>query len=375
MSLTCVMIKVNKKIHDAVVRFSPSFYNRAYKSFKRGDPRDVIEMMNIAETDSQVFGCLNGRRAGFQRQFTLTHESRADDAARVTRIIKKLGPRKLFKAIQVAVLKKFSVIDFEWEIVDGWQVPVSFKPLPHKYFKFVDDELRLDFGKTTREIEDTALVCLSDEIPVLLPVLRDYILKTFGLEGWASFLERFGEGIILGSYPPGAGDPIKEELNTAVNTVASSSRGTKPDNTDIEIVESARSTGDYDKFNDVCDTGIAITILGHANAVKQSKGLQVGENNSTYNAKRDIILDDIYYIEPYMQQLVDMIWTRNIGSADSPEFVIDKKDPVSISDTLEIIESYASLGGEVDPSEYARLGLNIPESQKPLKREQIPGGF
>ena len=369
------MIKVNEKIHDAVVRFSPSFYNRAYKSYRRGDSRDLIEMMNIAETDSQVFGCLNGRRAGFQRQFTISHGTRADDAARISQIIKKLKPRKLFKSIQVGVLKGFSVIDFEWEIVDGWQVPVSFKPLPHKYFKFVKDELRLDFGKTTKEIQDTALVCLNDEIPVLLPVLREYILKTFGLEAWASFLERFGEGIILGSYPPGAQQPIIDELNTAVNAVASSSRGIKPNNTDIEIVESARTTGDFDKFNDVCDTAFAITILGHANAVKNSAGLQVGENNSTYYAKRDIILDDIYYIEPYMQQLVEMIWSRNVGVGEAPEFVIDKKDAVSISDQLEIIQSFADLGGEVDPSEFAKLGLRVSDSQEVLKKDRSLSGY
>lgn len=48
------MIQVNKKIGIQNVEFTPSFYKNAYRQYQQGVYRDLIAMMNRAETDSHV---------------------------------------------------------------------------------------------------------------------------------------------------------------------------------------------------------------------------------------------------------------------------------------------------------------------------------
>jgi len=248
------MLSINKKIGFQSVAFSPAYYKQAIKNYQQGNFRDLIALMEKAEIDSHVAGCLMGRRAGFLKEWRLTEASdaRADVAVKefVEAVLMRINMRELFEDVQEARLKKYSVIDLSWEVVEGRQVITQAKKVPQKYFRYDDDGiLRLDFGgKDLREIpEDGALICESNRDPILLPVLRDFILKEFGLESWASFLETFGEAFIIGRYPAGADENFKTELENGVNTLASSSRGIMPEGSNIEIIETKRNTGDHQR--------------------------------------------------------------------------------------------------------------------------------
>jgi len=366
------MIKVNTKIGTPAVRFNPAFYKTAYNQFRQGIFRDLIEMMNRAEIDSHIAGSLVGRKAGFQRDFSLVafSDSEADmqRAEWVKNVIKNLDHRNLFKDIQKAVLKKFSVVDFEWQVVDGRQVPVRHIFLDHKYFRYKDGVLKIDFGRELKDIPNEALVCETSEVPVLLPVLRDFILKDFGLESWASFIETFGEGMIIGKYPAGADNEFKKEVEEAVKAIARSSRGIMPDGAEITLTETQRTTGDHEKFVETANKGISIAILGHANAVEQSKGLQVGENISSYKVKREIAVDDMYFIDSCMQKLIRILIDRNFADGRYPVFEMDKKEPVNVKEHLEVVDTAFNHGLEISPDEYRKLGLMVAPEQQPLTK-------
>lgn len=370
-------LNVNRKIGTPTVRFNPHFYKQAYAQYRNGIYRDVIEMINRAEIDSHVAGCLTGRRAGFQKGFTVVpYDDDASDIERatwLTNVIKNLRHRRLFKDIQKAVLKKFSVLDFEWEIIDSRQVPVSYTWYEHKFFKYDLDDgiLKIDHGRRLEEIPPEALVCEIQETPILLPVLRDYILKDFGLEAWAGFIEVFGEGIILGKYPPGVNKEFRDELETGIESLARSSRGTIPEGSNIDVIESQRTTGDHDRFVEVANDGIAISILGHANAVQQSKGLQVGENLTAYEVKREVAVDDMYFIEECMQNFIRIVVERNFGDGRFPTFEMDKKPPIDMKLQLDILDTAYNHGLVIDPSEYAKLGLIIQPDQDFIQKQQL----
>jgi phage gp29-like protein len=366
------MLTVNKKIGISNVQFTPNYYKNAYRQYQQGYYKDLIEMMKRAAVDSHVAGCLLGRRSGFQREFSLLpFDDTALDRERaewLRSMFTKISMRSLFKAIHEATLYKFVVIDFEWDTNDNKHVICGFKKFEQRYFKYRESELKIDFGNNQKDIPNEALICENEDNPVMLPVLRDYILKDFGLESWAGFIETFGEGIIIGKYPAGADSTVKSEIETAVNNIARSSRGTMPENANIEVVGYESRIGSHDKFIEAADRGISITILGHENAVSQSKGLQVGENITSYRVKCEIAKDDMFFIDEQMQKVVNTVCERNFSDGRFPVFVTDKSDPVNVKEWLDVIDTAYNHGVIIDPDDYRKVGLKIAEEQEPVQK-------
>lgn len=368
------MLQVNQKINTQKAQFTVTEYKRVLKAYLNGYYRDIINMMKQSAFDSHVSGCLRGRRAGFQRDFSIApyseDERDIERAQFIETVVKTLNVRRLFKRVHEAILYKYSVIDFTWEVIDGKQVPTQFKFFDQKYFRYDKDVLKIDFGNQLKEIPPEVLVCEFDgDVPDMFPVLRDYILKNFGVASWASFIETFGEAIIIGKYPPGADDEVKTALETAVNNIARSSRGIMPETTEIEMIETKRNTGDHEKFIEAANKGISISLLGHANAVEQSKGLQVGENLTSYKVKQEIAIDDLYFIDEQMQKLVRMIHERNFGDGRIPRFETNKNGPINVEQHRKNLETAFDHGLKINPAEYKKLGLYVYEDQEPLQKD------
>jgi len=371
------MIKVNRKIGNAQVSFTPARYKTVIQQYKLGVYRELIEMMKTATYDSHVAGCLLGRRAGFQREFTIAPFSdSAADKERVEwlqMVFDGLNMRGLFKSIHEAILYKFKVIDFNWEVLNNRQTPIAFTSFDQKYFRYDPktnyEVLKIDNGKSLDDIPADALVCESGEMPVMLPVLRDYILKEFGLESWASFIETFGEPWIIGKYPAGATDDFKSELDDALTALAMSSRGKMPQDANIEIKETTKTTGDHEKFKDTCDRGISISLLGHENAVKESSGLQVGENISSYRVKREIAVDDMFFIDAEIQRLIRNIFDRNFGDGKYPKFQMDKAEPRLPQDIRDNLDLAYRHGVKIPIKHYKELGVDVYDDQEFVERE------
>jgi phage gp29-like protein len=373
------MIAVNKAISSPQVSFNPAFYRQTVALYKKGDLKRLVAMFETAELDSQVSGCMIGRYAGFSRDWRLTEASNSKEDLMVKDfaqgVLMDLNMKDLFEDIFDAKKNKYSVIALDWEVKNQKQIITKAKKLHQRYFRYKDDVLCLDFGKDLKEIpQDSALVCEYRRNPILLPVLRDYILKEFGLESWASFIEVFGEAFVIGTYPPGADDNFRKELEDAVNKVASSTRGVKPEGSSLDIIESHRTTGDHEKFVDRADKAISISILGHANAVNGNKGgLQVGDDQSSYRVRREIAVDDITFIEQYCYQLVKKLVDRNFTVGKYPLFTIDKSEPINIKDRLAVLDSAYEKGFKIHPDEYGKLGLYVYEDQEPLQNPLVFG--
>jgi phage gp29-like protein len=371
------MLTVNKKISQARVQFNPDFYKRAYQQYKDGVFTDLIALMKESAIDSYVAGCLASRRSGFQRDWTIKPfdpDNAADQerALFIQNMFENINSRLFFKKIHEATTYIYSVIDFEWEVINGLQVITGFKWYDQKYFKYDQDGiLKVDWGKSLRPIPETTLVCESKETPIMLPVLRDFILKNFGLESWASFIEAFGEGILIGKYPPGATADFKQELEDGLDAIARSSRGTMPQGTEIDIVETNRTTGDHKDFTQVCNEGIAISLLGHANAVQDSSGMRIGENLAPFKVRRDLALDDMYFIEPCINKAIHIIYDQNYADARYPLFRMDKSEPINITERLDVLDTAFNQGLIIDPDEYRKLGLKVQDDQEPLQKDSI----
>ncbi len=375
------MITVSKRINKPRVSFNPRGFRQARKRLDEGDPRPLITMMKEAAVDSHVTGCLTGRTAGYKRPFTLTaYDDQAGSAERrdwFSGVLQRLHLRELLEAVHAGRLYVYNVIDFTWEVVEGRQVPTSFEEFDQKHFRYDEQtgELGIDFGRELRPLPPEALISENRKMPVMLPVLRDFILKKFGLEAWSSFLENFGEAFIFGKYPPGADEKFKQQLEDGVNALASSSRGIAPDGSTIEVIESARTTGDHQDYDRRCNAGIAIALLGHANAVQDSDGMQVGQNLTAYEVRFEIAVDDCHFIEPYVNRLISVIGDRNFADGRYPRFELSKVRPVDVRQHAEIIDMAFRHGVPIDPDEYRKLGIYVEEGNGPFQREAGPRLF
>lgn len=353
----------------------PSGFRDAKKKYDRGDPRKLIALMQRAQVDSHVSGCLVGRRSGFKRNYSIvSYEDTDTDHDRrewIQGVLERLQLRDLLEEIHEARLFMYAVIDFEWEIAEGQQVPIAFESFDQKYFAYDKERvLKIDFGRELREIPDTALVVeqRKRKMPLMMPVLRDFILKDFGVSAWSAFLENWGEPFIMGKYPAGSDDAFKKQVETAVNNIASSSRGIGPEGTEIEINEVQRRTGDHETYVEAANKGISISLLGHANAVQQSAGLQVGENMSAYEVRFDVAVDDMAWIEPHVNALIQTIWARNYPDARYPRFELSKAKPVKAKEHAGIVDMAWRQGLPIHPDEYRKLGLHVSADQEPLVR-------
>ena len=376
------MITVSPKATRPRVQYGPRGFRRARNSFDHGDPRALIEMMHEATVDSFVDGCVGGRIMGFKRDWMLKPTDDSTEAQErvdfFTEWLEGIHFSDLAEAIYDGRLYSYSVIDLIWDVQSGYQLPVDWRQIGWEKFTYPTktmSDLRIDFGGgDLREIPDTALVV--DESrrarrrPVLITVLRDWILKEFGLEAFAAFIESFGEPFILGTYPAGMSDNdgFKDEVEEAVESIARSSRGIAPEGTDLTIKESGRATLDHGRFLTEAKEGISLTLLGHVNAVKNDGGVNVGGTDTQYKVRQDYAVGDMEWLESPINGLLQMIAVRNFSDGRAPTFAFRKPDQVGRQDLLDALDLAYQHGLELKGSDYRRLGIDVDpdaRTQKP----------
>jgi len=356
------------------VRFNPAGYKAARRSYDGGDAGPLIAMMQEASLDSHVAGCLLARRAGFKRAYSLVSPDDTDVATErrdwFTAVLDALDVRSLLEALHDGRLYVYNVVDFDWEVVGGRQVPTRWEAFEQHHFKRdpKDKQIKLALKNRLEDLPDTALVAESRRTPAMVPVLRDWILKEFGLEAWASFLENWGEPFLLAKYPPGSSPEYRKQIDDGLAALAASSRGSAPDGTSLEVHSAGSEVGNHDEFIDRADRGISITLLGHANAVEQRGGLQIGDHPSSYEVKHEVSVDDCYFLEPFVNRLIRTIGDRNFGDGRYPVFELHKAKPVDSQQHTTICETWWRMGLEIHPDEARKAGLYVAESQAPLTR-------
>ncbi len=377
------MLVVSKTARRPRTSFTPAGFKDAKKKWEDGDARPLIAMMREAELDSQVAGCLTGRHSGFKRSFALVSpDDREVPEERIdffhALFERRIQTRDLLESLFEGRRFGYVVVDFDWAVLDGRQVPITFRAYEQRYFRRVDEdgnpdprgELRIDFGGEARTIPEEALVVETHKVPLMMPVLRDYILKEYGVETWAAFMENWGEDFVLGKYPPGSGPEYVKEVEKGIELLGASKRGTIPQGTEVDVIGSQRSTGDHQQFVERADEAISITLLGHKNAAKDSGGVNVGGQQASYEVRFDIARDDMFWLEPAMNRLIEIVGRRNFGPGPLPLFQLDKSKPVDAESHSHIVDLAYRWGAKIHPDELRKLGLYVYEDQEPLQRSQ-----
>lgn len=371
-------LKINPKITNIPVTFSPSYYKMAKNAYMNGNYRYILALIDRAEEDSFISGCLIARHAGYKRKFTITPASSSAADQRAAEILAvtlaNLNARELFEDMIDARLKWYSVIALEWEIVNGMQIPVYAEKVNQKYFRYdkKDNTLKLDFGNQLKNVpKDSALILEYNRKPIMLSVLKDYIRKEMGEHNWASFLETFGEPFIIGKYPPGQSTEFKDELEAGINKMAQSTRGIAPIGSDIQIIETRRNTADHQQFINDCKEGISMALLGHKEAAGSDKTMQIGDSTSGIQVKKDLAIDDMFWLEEQLKHLTRMVINRNATVTQYPVLTIDKSDNIDLKIKLQAAELGLQNGAAIDASFLSEFGIPVTNPEEPLKHTDL----
>ncbi len=355
--------------------FSPAGYRKARKQAENGDWRKLIRMMLIASEDSHVSGCLMARRAGFTRRWTLEspedYEIPEDRLKWMTATLKRLNMRRLLRDLHRGKLYRYSVIDLpertEWTLDDGRIYPVTYIYHDQRHFRYdKEGNLRVEIGGRLEALGEDTIVVEHTE-PVMLPVLRDFTLKNFGLEAWASLIEDAGSPFLVGYYPANADAEVIKKLEEALAQMQASSRVAMEKGNEFDVKDSNRYSADQRSFVEAADKGISITLLGHANAVQQTAS-QIGENSSAFKVKREIALDDAADLEQAMQAIIDLIWSPNFDGP-SPRFNLDMTPPVDVEQHLKKIATLWTIGAPIRSKHLREIGLDVEDDEGPFQRK------
>ncbi len=101
-----------------------------------------------------------------------------------------------------------------------------------------------------------------------------YLFKNYSIKDWVAFAEIFGMPLRIGKYDPGANDDDKNALLTAISSLGSDAAGIISKNTEIEFVETVKSSGKDNLFENLanfCNKEISKAILGQTLTTQEGK--------------------------------------------------------------------------------------------------------
>ena len=201
-------------------------------------------------------------------------------------------------------------------------------------------------------------------------------LKQAVLQNWATFSERYAQGIRIGYYPmaqKGAKEDMESILRNMVGDVSAVVPRSTPGQKDyeIEILEPAAARAQV--FADLCEwlaKNIKELIVGQS-ATSEAVSTGIGSNvasqhQKTFTRQMRFIADNL--AETLSQQLVREIVDMNFGPQEYyPRFEFAVESP-EMEKKLEAVRIFVNeLGGTVSEAETRKmLGLAIPDAEEPV---------
>lgn len=184
-------------------------------------------------------------------------------------------------AMQEAVGRGFAAMEIMWDMSLGQVVPFSFEPLESKRFLFHDAQGVL--SRTPLLITDENP--MGGAIPAWKVLMHRYggktgnatrsgvyrvcawmfLFKNYAIKDWAVFCEVYGMPLRLGKYSSNASEDDKAALIHAISTLGSDAAGIISKSTEIEFVETTKSTssaGLYKLLAQFCNSEMSKAILG-----------------------------------------------------------------------------------------------------------------
>ncbi len=351
---------------------------------EQGDLTKQMELFEeIEEKDAYLASLLQTRK---QAVLALDYEVLpADDSAEAQRIadqvvelLRNIDLETLLLDLLDATAKGVSVVAMRWEYhrLSRMQLPAEFTWVHPRNLSYDPDSGTLRM-RTEGGLEPipygAALVHqyrAKSGAPTRAGLMRSlawlYLFKNYAIKDWVTFLEKFGQPLVLGKYDPQASKDELNALKEAVAVIGPEGRGVISKATEIEFKEAQRTgTADaYSRFVELMEREMAVAVTGTSlssfdgsggsNAMaltldKISQRLTRSDARAVWaTLRRDLIVPYCYY---------------NFDRADlAPRIEPIIKEPEDLRTAAETIRTLVEAGTPI-PVRYVHERFQIPTPQ------------
>lgn len=366
-----------RNLHSGKV--SPLNLDQALISFMGGSPSALDRIFNKIEIDEQVSACMESRNSSTSG-LNLHFSAPEDDAAAqqqidfLDAIFKDLSVDNLLEEILAARYRLFKIITPDWKLLDNKVQLTGWKAWENEYFTFDQGDIYLNAGGKKSEFANGnddwySAVKVRDRKSILLRCVKPYIIRTFGYDAWAHFIEVFSDPFRVGKYPDGAGKEIRDQVWEAVRTIGQDGSAALPASAQIEFVENSRTGGQtFGDLVEKVEASISKAILGHSAAADATPG-KLGEEGNALQARDDLVKTDRRFALRWLYRgFVRPLLIFNF-SAPAPILPVLTESKVITRDELrQSLRLYWEMGGEVDPQQFEEMGVRVQEGAPLLKK-------
>ncbi|WP_373100803.1 MULTISPECIES: DUF935 domain-containing protein [Pasteurellaceae] len=292
-------------------------------------------------SDSHVGGCVRRRKAaikGLEWRITPTGNEKTDEI--LTALFDRLPVSQIINQILDAALFGYQALEIMWESQDGLLLPIAVVGKPQEWFVFDDENrlmLRTKDNRNGDLVPEKKFLFATQQADYMNPYGRADLAMCFwaatfkkgGFKFWLEFMEKYGSPWLVGKHPRQAQTHEIEELLTSMEEMLGTAVAAIPDDSSIDMLESASKSGSSQVFDDFlryCKSEIAIALLGQnqtteadANRASATAGLEV---------TRDIRDDDASLVEGVFNQLLAWICELNFSVETLPTFELYEQESI-----------------------------------------------
>lgn len=382
----------------SVTTLDPTRLAAAFTQADMGYITDQATLFELVEEqDTHVFSELAKRRravTGRQWQLEPPRDATQAELSRTAELADMLRGIEGFNDFRYDVTdsigKGFAAQEIEWRLGDEW-VPKAFQFEPQRMFRVGQDSREIMYVRAGIEEpllpwkwvvhKHTSKSGYIESQALFRVVCWAYAYKAYNVRDMQRFLEVYGLPLRLGKYPAGISAAQRGELLKAVRNIGNDGAGVVPSNMTIDFIESQiGKVGDFLDAVKYWEAKQSMAILGGTLTSQADGKSSTNALGKVHNeVRREIMLHDVEQIEPTInsQVLAPIVLLNGMFQPDRmPRFVHDTTEAVDQQALVEVLETAANLGMQIDVA-WAHGALQIPmaeEGAKVLRRTGAAAG-
>lgn len=360
-----------------------------------GDTTDYLTLLEeIEERDAHYRAQLMTRKLairGLEPQVKATAEDGkpVEIAEEIRKIARTPRFRRMIFDLMDGVSKGVSAVEMIWDTSRPLWTPSRWEwrdPRWFQYDRLTGRELRL---KVDGSAEGEALPPgkyivhepkLKSGLPIRGGIGRTvvwlFLLKSFTLQDWMTFLDAYGIPIRIGKWGQGASEADKRTLLRAVTNMLADAAVTIPQSMIIETLDAKLATGTdaHERATEFVNKEISKVVVGQTMTAEDGASLAQAEVHDRVRldiaeADADDLADTIQigFVEPYCAL------NHGLRPEDCPAFTIPVPKPKDMTARMGVIKTFVDMGGEASMAEVRdEIGLGEPGKDKLLGARPAP---
>lgn len=274
---------------------TPQWVTGAIRRMERGDVSQfVLLAQRMEERFSAYSGALQELKDGMGSDYRVTAASPdpidQDIAESIERIVEGDAFLRSLVNLRDALGIGYAVLEVRWQMVGDELVPVQFVRVPPDSVRYANDGCTPFLFDIEGRSADAAAHGLGGEftplsrgrfishvsrvrsgLPVNVGMAKSvaylYLYATMAWQSWGSYLERYGNPMLVGRYPGGVHDDHAQELEDVLERLANDASAVFDNRLDVSVLEHTAAAGNANgvAFRDIIkelDGQAKIAVVG-----------------------------------------------------------------------------------------------------------------